>query len=138
MTASQKVCSADERAFTLLEVMIAIAIIAITFTSLLGLQSNGLSLATEAKFNNTAALLAKEKLAGYEAGLLDYVNDSGDFGEQFPGYRWRSEVRDAVIDNIELLSELDKPLQRIDVTVSLNEDEYEFTMTCYTKEKVLL
>ena len=53
--------------FTLLEVMVAMAIIAIALTAVLGSQSKSLSLASEAKFSTTVALLAQSKMAEIEA-----------------------------------------------------------------------
>jgi prepilin-type N-terminal cleavage/methylation domain-containing protein len=48
--------------FTLLEVMVAMSIIAIALTAVLGSQSQSVSLASEAKFNTTAPLLAQSKI----------------------------------------------------------------------------
>ena len=53
--------------FTLLEVMIALAVISIALMALLGSQSQGLSLANESRFNTTASLLAQGKMAEIEA-----------------------------------------------------------------------
>jgi len=81
--------------FTLLEVMIAIAIIAITLVAVFGSQSQSLSLANEAKFSTTAALLAQSKMAEIEVvNPEDLASDSGDFGEKFPNYHWNLTVRD--------------------------------------------
>ncbi len=81
--------------FTLLEVMIAIAIIAITLVAVFGSQSQSLSLANEAKFNTTAALLAQSKMAEIEVvNPEDLASDSGDFGENFPNYHWNLTVQD--------------------------------------------
>ena len=79
--------------FTLLEVMIALAVIAIVLVAVFGSQSQSLSLANEAKFNTTAALLAQKKMAEVEAGTsLDMNSSSGDFGEDFPEYQWELNV----------------------------------------------
>ena len=75
--------------FTLLEVMVAMAIIAIALTAVFGSQSQSLTLASEAKFSTTAAFLAQSKMAEIEAQKPeDLTSDSGDFGEDFPGYLW--------------------------------------------------
>ena len=88
--------------FTLLEVMIAIAIIAIALVAVLGSQSQSLSLANEAKFNTTAALLAQSKMAEIETfNPGDLVSDSGDFGEDFPDYHWDLTVSDATFAGTE-------------------------------------
>ena len=49
--------------FTLLEVMVAISILAIALVAVFGSQSQSLSLANEAKFNTTAPFLAQSKMA---------------------------------------------------------------------------
>jgi len=51
--------------FTLLEVMIAISILAIALTVLLGNQGQSLRLAEESRFAFTASLLMREKLAEF-------------------------------------------------------------------------
>lgn len=124
----------DRRAFTLLEVMIAIAIMAIAFTSLLGSQSQSLSLAIEARFNATASLLAQEKVAEYEAGVAGLVSDEGDFGDDFPGFTWKTEVQEANLGEFEGLDELDQPVQRIDLTISWEGDQFSTTLTYYGRE----
>jgi general secretion pathway protein I len=98
--------------FTLLEVMIAMAIIAIALVAVFGSQSQSLSLANEAKFNTTAALLAQSKMAEVETlNPEDLVSDSGDFGEDFPGYHWEFYVGDVafagaqeVFDHLKLVN----------------------------------
>ena len=116
--------------FTLLEVMVAVAIIAIAFTAVLGSQSQSVSLAGESKFNTMAPLLAQRKMAQLESeksGAL--TSDSGDFGEDFPGYTWQTQVRDV---------ELEGPggafdyLKRVDVRVTWGEDErYQYRLRLY-------
>jgi type II secretion system protein I len=81
--------------FTLLEVMVAVAIITMALVAALGSQSQSVSLASEAKFSTTAAFLAQGKMAEFETtDPEDLSSDSGDFGDDFPGYSWNAEVRD--------------------------------------------
>ena len=116
--------------FTLLEVMVAMAIIAIALTAVLGSQSQGVSLASEAKFNTTAPLLAQSKIAEIEVaeqGVL--TGDSGDFGEDFPGYIWEFSVEDTVFEEPENVSDL---LKRIDLKVSWGEEQqYQYHLILY-------
>ena len=110
-----------EAGFTLLEVMVAIALMGIALTAVLGSQSQGVSLASEAKFNTTAALLAQGKIAEIElATLEDLISDSGDFGEDFPGYLWEVTVRDIVLDEAEDASD---HVKQIDVEVFWGENK---------------
>lgn len=124
-----------KRAFTLLEVMIAVSIMAIALVALFGSQSRSLSLATEAHFNIVAPMLAAGKLAEIKGGKAFSANDDGDFGEKFPGYSWTIETEDALFDRPEALTKLAKPLQKIAVTVLWNETNYSYTLTYYDREK---
>jgi len=121
------------RGFTLLEVMIALAILAIALTSLFGSQSQALSLAIEAKFNGTVSFLAQEKLAEYEAGIIEIVSGEGDFGEIFPGFTWKTEVSDAELDAFTGLAELERGLKRIDLTISWEDEQYTAAFTEYVR-----
>jgi len=116
--------------FTLLEVMIAIAIIAITLVAVFGSQSQSLSLATEAKFSTTAALLAQSKMAEIEAvNPEDLASDSGDFGENFPNYHWNLTVSDvSFIGTDEILDYL----KRIDLSLFYGEhSQYQYRLRLY-------
>ncbi|MBL7226074.1 MAG: prepilin-type N-terminal cleavage/methylation domain-containing protein [Desulfobacteraceae bacterium] len=117
--------------FTLLEVMIAVAIIAIALMAVLGSQSQGLSLAGESIFNRTASLLAQGKMAEIEAvkDQRDLNSDSGNFGDEFPGYTWQLSVHEVLFDGAEKLSDR---LKQIDLEVSWGSDElYQYRLTLY-------
>ena len=116
--------------FTLLEVMVAMAIIAIALTAVLGSQSQSVSLASEAKFNTTAPLLAQSKIAEIEvAEQDDLAGGSGDFGEDFPGYTWELSVEDIVFEEPENVSDL---LKRIELKVSWGEEkQYQYHLRLY-------
>lgn len=117
-------------AFTLLEVMVAMAIIAIALTAVLGSQSQSVSLASESKFNTTAAFLAQGKMAEIEIKKPDDLSDdSGDFGEDFPGYNWKLTIRDIGFDKPKDVSE---HLKQIDLSISWGEDAlYEYNLRLY-------
>ena len=117
--------------FTLLEVMIAVAIIAIALMAVLGSQSQGLSLAGESRFNRTATLLAQGKMAEIEAvkDQRDLNSDSGDFGDEFPGYTWQLSVDEVLFDGAETISDR---LKQIDLEVSWGSDElYQYRLRLY-------
>jgi len=79
--------------FTLLEVMIALAILSIALIAVLGLQSQAISIVDESSNLTIAAFLAKSKMAELEANEeITAGFSSGDFGEDFPGYRWEVEI----------------------------------------------
>jgi type II secretion system protein I len=84
----------NQKGFTLLEVMFALALIGISLATLLTSQSQGLSLANEAKFYTTAAFLAQAKMAELEvADINNLASDSGEFDQElFPDYSWEVEI----------------------------------------------
>lgn len=125
----------NKRAFTLLEVMIAVSIMAIALVALFGSQSRSLSHATEAHFNIVAPMLAVGKLAEIRGGNDFMANDDGDFGEEFPGYSWKIETENAFFDSPEALTNLAKPLQKIELTVLWNETPYNYTLTYYGRRQ---
>jgi general secretion pathway protein I len=125
----------NNRGFTLLEVMIAVSIMAIALVALFGSQSRSLSNATEAHFNIVAPMLAAGKLAEIKSGNVFSANDDGDFGEDFPEYTWTVEIENASFDNPQALTDLAKPLQKIELTVLWNETSYSYTLTYYGRRQ---
>ncbi len=124
----------DNRAFTLLEVMIAVSIIAIALVALFGSQSKSLSNATEANFNILAPMLASGKLAELKGAENAPSNDEGDFGEEFPGYTWKLDTEEATFDNIDTLANLAKledPLKKLELTVLWTGTKFSYTLTYY-------
>ncbi len=115
--------------FTLLEVLIAMAIMAIVLVSVFRLHSQTLSMTTANRFYTQAPMLAQSKMAQLGATSSEVVSgDSGDFGDKFPGYSWSVSTEDV---SSEALGEVGEDLKRIDVTVTLNENEYEYTIRAY-------
>ena len=81
--------------FTLLEVMIAMAILAITLVTVYQSQSQSISMASSSRFLTTASLLAQGRMARIDAAdPREVVSAKGDFGEEFPDYAWQVEVGD--------------------------------------------
>jgi general secretion pathway protein I len=116
--------------FTLLEVMVAMSIIAIALVAILGSQSQSVSLAAEARFKTTASLLAQSKMAEMEAkNPADLVSESGDFGEDFPEYTWTVTVGDVMFDESIIAAD---HLKQIDLRVSWGENKvYQYNLRLY-------
>jgi general secretion pathway protein I len=115
--------------FTLLEVMVSVAIISIVLVSVYRLHSQSLTMNTEARFYTQAPMLAQSKLAEMGTGKdAEFINDSGEFGENFPGYGWNVTVDDV---DIEALGEISRDLKKIEVTVSFNENEFVYHLRTY-------
>ncbi|HYN38145.1 MAG TPA: prepilin-type N-terminal cleavage/methylation domain-containing protein [Rhodospirillales bacterium] len=77
--------------FTLLEVLVAFAVLAVMLVPILQVFGGGLGIAQTARGYAEAAMLARSKLAEVVAtGKLREGESSGDFGPR--GYRWRASV----------------------------------------------
>jgi general secretion pathway protein I len=87
--------------FTLLEVMIAMAILAIALVAVFQMQSQSISMASESRFMTTASLLAQSKMTEIEAGKsLENQSQKGDFAPDHPEYAWTIQVTDTRIDKL--------------------------------------
>lgn len=89
----------DRQGFTLMEVMIAMSILAIALVAVFRSQSQSISMAGEARFLTTSSLLAQAKMAELDRkNPQELVNDSGDFGDEYPNYVWRVEIEDTMLE----------------------------------------
>ncbi len=85
--------------FTLLEVMIAMAILAIALVAVYQSQSQSISMAGSSRFLTTASLLAQSRMAEIDAAdPREVAAGSGDFGDDFPDYQWQVEIGETEID----------------------------------------
>ncbi len=79
--------------FTLLEVMIALAILSLVAIAFLRAQASSIYLVDESSQISLATLLAREKMAELEAaGSLEPGKNSGIGGEAFPIFRWEQII----------------------------------------------
>ena len=115
--------------FTLLEVMVALAVMSIVLVSVYRMHSQSLAMNTAARFYTQAPMLAQSKMVEIEAlSSGGFPEDSGDFGEEFPGYGWKASISDVTS---EILGEVGDDLKRIDITVSLNENQFVYNLRAY-------
>jgi general secretion pathway protein I len=115
--------------FTLLEVMVAMAVMSIVLVSVYRMHSQTLTMTQAARFYTQAPLLAQKKMTEVTSALSDgFASDSGDFGEDYPGYTWQLSRSDV---SSEVLGEVADELKRIDVTVAYLENQFSFSLTTY-------
>jgi type II secretion system protein I len=110
---SRRADNAGIRGFTLLEVMVALAILATTLVVLLEIITNNVRATNHAKMTTAATLLARSKMTDIEDSVLengfstDNESDKGTFKEQnYPGVRWES-----LIERVELPTDLKEKAQ---------------------------
>ncbi len=120
----------DTYGFTMLEVMISLAIIATVLVAVFGSQSQSISFANEAKFDTNACLLAQGMMSEVEkTNPQDLESGYGDFGEDFSGYRWEQTVEDP---GFSVSKGLSGRLVRIDLTIYYgNNGEYQYRLRNY-------
>ena len=106
--------------FTLLEVMIAIGILAIGLIVLLQTHVMNLKMIAHSQLSMKAMLLAERRIAEIEAGGVKTIGETeGDF-EEFPEFYWRE-----VVTPFSIGSEVSGGVSRVEVIVSWEEGQRE-------------
>ena len=95
---SFKSLASSLKGFTLLEVLVAMAVLAVALVSLLGLYNRSLLLTIRAQRLSTATLLAEEMLTRTQLeGMGAMRATAGDFADlhpgQYPEFRWYRTTR---------------------------------------------
>ncbi|HHL33372.1 MAG TPA: prepilin-type N-terminal cleavage/methylation domain-containing protein [Desulfobulbaceae bacterium] len=104
--------------FTLLEVMVSVTIIGIALVTLIGAQSQSISIATASRFETTASLLARQKMTELTlAGFDELQSDEGDFDEDFSDYHWKVDIRELGEDDTGI-KDGDDMLKAVDLTIT--------------------
>ncbi len=107
--------------FTLLEVMIAVGILAIGLVVLLQAHVMNLKMITHSQLSTRAMLLAEKRIAELEAKKMRIPGErKGDFGEGHPGFLWKELITPVRIGNKVLSG-----LSRVEVVVSWEEGSRE-------------
>lgn len=115
--------------FTLLEVLAAVAILAIVLVAVFRLHFQTTAMTGASKFYTVAPLLAQLKLTDLDIAGMEYVSaDEGEFGDDMPGYRWRVETEEllpAILQNGPGL------IKRIDISISMNDEAMFYRLRTY-------
>jgi general secretion pathway protein I len=83
----------SHRGFTLLEVMVALAILATAFAAALRLHSDSMGMLISSRIHTKAAELAQYKMTEIElTGWMNLGLPAGEFGELEPDYVWDVRV----------------------------------------------
>jgi general secretion pathway protein I len=123
---------ANQKGFTLLEVMVAVAIIAIAFTSVLKLHTQTLTMNIASNFYAKAPLLAQKIISEWETGMVmdDVMGNFDDSLEDFPGFTFEMKHEAVISDSLypENLEKGDSILFEIVCTILYNHGEYHYTV----------
>ncbi len=106
----------SRRGFTLLEVMVSLAIIAITFPIMLSLVHRQVNVHISSEQLTIGVLLAQEKITETELERIPELGQTtGDFGTRYPSYRWERDIQNTLISRVRevlvriLWGPIDKP-----------------------------
>ncbi len=92
--------------FTLIEVVFALAIMTLAFSSILSVESGSINATTRAKQMNVVGMLAKNQMVETEYKIqgkkFDEIQkeESGTFESPFQDYRWKTNIKDLTFPNI--------------------------------------
>ena len=122
----------NRRGFTLLEVMVAVSIIAIVLVSIVRLQGQTISMNETIRFYAIAPLLAQAKLSEITSKPEDFQDSqSGDFGDDYPGYTWTAKIEKL---SVEVVESATLELKKIDMLVDLNNGQMKFSLRRYLND----
>ncbi len=87
--------------FTLIEVLVALSVVAVAFVGLLGLHTRNLSLVGQDQDLTRAMLLARQFISQMELveGFPDLGVSSGQF-DSYPNFRWEREVQETSLPEV--------------------------------------
>lgn len=92
--------------FTLLETLIAMAIMVVAFASILAVESGSIRASEHAKQLNIVAMLAKNTMVDleykFEGKTFDEFKkeDSGTFDAPYENYQWKTEIKEIKFPNL--------------------------------------
>ena len=93
--------------FTLIEIMVALAIIAVAFVALLGLRNRDIVLHDEARAVIAATALAQQRMADATiGGFPDLGTSEGRFDDEHARFTWRQEVSPTGLFSTDLVREV--------------------------------
>lgn len=102
-TSLRTLCSSSiepQGGFTILEVTLALAVLAVALTALSTLQVHNLTLTAEDNTLTEATLAARDLLARLQAGQIPLENGEGEMGEEHPGWRWTLRVEELGVSGL--------------------------------------
>mgnify|MGYP001053256221 CR=1 FL=1 len=117
------------KGFTLLEVMIAVAILAASLTALLSAVNGGVIASGSSRDLTTAMFLAERKLSEIELGGYPPEGETeGDFGDEYPRFNYKLRVATPEVFSFLLVEG-----HKVDLTIKWKQGkrEKEFTLTLF-------
>ncbi len=82
----------NQAGFTLIELIVSLTILSIGLIALINSFSHSLSATGFTQRLTKANLLLQEKIAEVQSTSLPLGTERGDFGQEYPGYRWETSI----------------------------------------------
>lgn len=98
----------NQAGFTLLEVIIAMAIMVLAFTAILAVQSGSLQATIKSRQLNVVAMLARNRMVDAELQIQGKTFDEvqkeqqGTFEAPYQDYRWKQEIKEIEFPSMNL------------------------------------
>jgi general secretion pathway protein I len=99
-TATSNSASSARSGFTLLEVMVALAVVAFAFVGLVGLHGRNIQLVDRANKYSRAVLLARELMTQLHFEDVVNLTDGGGVFESYPQFRWERSVDPTTFETV--------------------------------------
>ena len=101
--------TSGQHAFTLLEIMVALAIISIAMVALLGLGNRSIGVHDRLQHLTQATLLAQQKMSESEltarrGGVSQLADSTGSFAEPFVDYRWHIAIVSTPLPAVQMVT----------------------------------
>lgn len=124
-----RIVRSDRSGFTLLEVLVALAILSISLVVLLGLRNQDVNLVHATRHLTVATALAKMKMveAGLE-GFPELGEADGEFGEGYSDFHWHRVISSTPFDYVREV--------RVSVTWGQNDRERVEVVNYVFQEKI--
>ena len=121
-------CRLRRSGFTLIEIMVALAVVAIVFVSFYRLFSQAVTAEGVARFYTAAPLLAQQKMAEISSGIAPAGD--GEYGTfaNYPGYSWQVRILDVTSES---LKKAVSDMKRVDIIISANDGGRSFSLRSY-------
>ncbi|MBU2479461.1 MAG: type II secretion system GspH family protein [Proteobacteria bacterium] len=124
----------DTRGFTLLEVMLCVAILAFITISLFSVQSGSISLVNKNKFVQQGPAFAEKALAIISADLKDPDQTQGDFAPDYPEITWTCQVTEVNFEDLDFTADDTMAgLKKIDIRIKDASGSNTFEMTTWRR-----
>jgi len=89
------------RGFTLLEVMVALAVLSLTLVVIFSQQAASINRGNEARIITKATLLAQERMTDLIAqDQLRTGEDEGEIQDSIPPFRWKQMVEESAVEGM--------------------------------------